>query len=73
MKKIGSQIKSARLARGLTQAELADALDVSQPCVSDIESGEQGLTLPMMCRLASVLRGRFDVTATRAVLRMKKT
>lgn len=37
---LGLAIQQARLARGLTQTELADELDISQRSVSELESGK---------------------------------
>jgi len=37
---IGLAIQQARLARGLTQVELADQLGISQRSVSELESGK---------------------------------
>lgn len=38
-KRIGQVIREARLAKGLTQAELAKMVGISQPSLSDIERG----------------------------------
>ena len=40
----GAGVKKARLKRGLSQAELAKEAGVSQPLISQIESGKSGDT-----------------------------
>ena len=40
----GQQFRSLRKALGLTQAELADRMGMTQPMVSRIERGERGPT-----------------------------
>lgn len=39
---VGGRVRAARKAKGLSQAQLAEAADLSQGTVSDIETGEQG-------------------------------
>ncbi len=51
--RIGRNIKIARLALGLTQAELAESLDLENVTVSRIETGAQ---LPSIDRLDEVAR-----------------
>lgn len=54
MSTIGSRIKQLRTALGLSVSELARRIDVKQPSLSDIESGEtkslKGETLARLCR-----------------------
>lgn len=51
---MGKRIEALRLARGWSQSEAARQLEISQPSLSDIESGEtkslSGKTLAMVCR-----------------------
>lgn len=44
-----------RLHRGMTQAELAERVDLAVPTISQIESGRTGLTLATLERLAAAL------------------
>ncbi len=54
-RKIGNLIQLNRLSRGLTQQELAEALNTSQSAVNRIESGRQNLSLEMLARISEVL------------------
>lgn len=42
---IGLALRAARLARGMTQEQLADELDVPQSTVSELESGKSTIFL----------------------------
>lgn len=53
--KIGSLINTARRERGMTQAELAEALGTSQSAVNRIEKGGQNISLEMIARISDVL------------------
>src|SRR5690606_26224796 len=53
--KIGKLIQEHRQARGLTQAQLADALDTSQSAINRIEKGGQNISLEMLARISDVL------------------
>lgn len=51
---IGTRVKEARKARGISQKELAAKIGTSQPALSLLESGEsQGTTF--LARIASIL------------------
>jgi ribosome-binding protein aMBF1 (putative translation factor) len=52
----------ARLAAGLTQAELAARLNTTQSAVARLESGETLPRVETLCRLAAVLRVRFEIS-----------
>ncbi len=52
---IGKLIQETRLARGLTQTELAEALGTSQSAVNRIEKGGQNISLEMIARIGEVL------------------
>ncbi len=54
-KQLGRRMRSARLATGVTQAELADGGGVSVGYVSRIESGQRRPNLPVLARLAGRL------------------
>ena len=51
----GQNVRIARLKRGLTQVEVADATGMSLTYVSKIENGEKNVTLDTMKKLAVVL------------------
>jgi UDP-N-acetylglucosamine 1-carboxyvinyltransferase len=53
--KIGTLIQEARNSRGLTQTELAKALNTSQSAVNRIEKGGQNVSLEMIARISDVL------------------
>lgn len=57
---IGVRVKSARMARGLSQAELAEKAEVSPSYVSLIEAGRRVPARPVLGTLAAVL----DTSAT---------
>ncbi len=47
-------LKSYRERKGMTQAELARLIDVSQPTICDIENGRQSPSVEVLKRLAKV-------------------
>lgn len=49
---IAAEIASARITKGLSQKELADALGVSQALVSRWENGDSNFTLQTLVRIA---------------------
>ncbi len=54
--RLGDVVKAARLAKGLTQVELSEAVDMSQRWVSDVERGDTETPRPKtLRRLADVL------------------
>ena len=53
---------AARLAAGLTQAELAARLGTTQSAVARLESGTIMPTVETLCRLADVLGIQFEIT-----------
>lgn len=58
--KIGERIARLRKDRGLTQKELAERLDVSQPVVSDYENDVIRIPADVVIRLAAVLKVSSD-------------
>ena len=52
---IGSRIARLRKDKGMTQKELAEALGVTQPAVSDYENDEIGLESIRIVQLAQIL------------------
>lgn len=53
--KIGSLIQETRQARGMTQTQLAKALNTSQSAINRIEKGGQNISLDMLARISDVL------------------
>ncbi|MEI7539592.1 MAG: UDP-N-acetylglucosamine 1-carboxyvinyltransferase [Candidatus Saccharibacteria bacterium] len=53
--KIGVLIQETRQSRGLTQAQLAEALSTSQSAINRIEKGGQNISLEMLARISDVL------------------
>lgn len=51
----GIRIRVARMAKGITQSELAFAIGKSRPSVANIEAGVQGLSLHDAVAVAAVL------------------
>lgn len=55
LRNIGTLIQETRQARGMTQAELAEALGTSQSAINRIEKGGQNISLEMIARIGEVL------------------
>jgi UDP-N-acetylglucosamine 1-carboxyvinyltransferase len=53
--KIGNLIQETRQFRGLTQTQLAEALNTSQSAINRIEKGGQNISLEMLARISDVL------------------
>lgn len=54
-KKLGKRIREERRRLNLTQAELAEAIDISDTYMGAIERGERSLTLDTLVRLVNRL------------------
>ena len=54
-KALGKRIRKERLKLGLTQARLAEDIDISDTYVGQIERGERSLTLDTLVRLVNRL------------------
>ena len=54
-KRLGQRIREERLRLHLTQAELAEAIDISDTYMGAIERGERSLTLDTLVRLVNRL------------------
>ena len=65
-KVLGREIKGARLALGLTQAEVAERLGVSPSYISAVEAGRRNLTLGQLANIASAMRLGIDISFIRA-------
>lgn len=55
-KKVGSAIRGARDAAGLTQSELATSVGVSRTSLTNIELGRQRLLVDQLVELATALQ-----------------
>jgi DNA-binding XRE family transcriptional regulator len=60
--RIEQDLVALREERGLTQAQLARRLGVSQPAVAKIESGSENLTLRTLLRVVTALGGELTIT-----------
>ena len=58
--KIGQRIKTARLEKGFSQAELGALLGCSNNHMSHVEVGQTKVSLSMLIHLAAVLAKDFD-------------
>jgi predicted nucleotidyltransferase/DNA-binding XRE family transcriptional regulator len=58
---LGRAVAAARLEAGLTQADLASKLGTTQSAVARLERGGVTPTIETLCRLADLLRLRFEV------------
>ena len=68
---IGSLIRDARKQRGLTQNQLATALNTSQSAVHRIEAGNQNLSLEMINRIADALESPLIEPANRGTMNFR--
>ena len=55
-KQMGMRLKTAREALGLTQAELARAIDASQPQIDQYERGNLDMRIDRLFQLAGYLK-----------------
>lgn len=53
--RIGTLVRAARQGRGLSQAELAAAVKLTQPHIAQIESGARGVSVQAAPRFAQAL------------------
>jgi transcriptional regulator with XRE-family HTH domain len=54
-RQVGRRIAELRVARHLTQEQLAEAADVSARYVQSVEAGDENLTITSLVRFASLL------------------
>lgn len=57
---IGQQIRKSRKARGLSQEQLAEMVNISTTHMSHIETGNTKLSLPVLVDIANALNVRTD-------------
>ncbi|MFA7659481.1 MAG: helix-turn-helix transcriptional regulator [Candidatus Gastranaerophilaceae bacterium] len=55
LKKFGFNVKVERMKRDITQAELAEILDVHEKYISRIETGKQNVTIKTLNKLSTAL------------------
>ena len=56
LKPVGKRIQDARKAMGLTQADLADKLDISVSHMSSIETGRANFGVETLMKITEILR-----------------
>lgn len=56
LKKFGFNVKIERMRQNITQAELAEILDVHEKYVSRIERGKQNATIKTLNKLSDALK-----------------
>ncbi len=66
-RRLGERIREERGKLGLTQAQLAEAVDISDPYMGAIERGERSLTLDTLVRLVNRLGVTVDYLLTDSV------
>jgi DNA-binding XRE family transcriptional regulator len=62
--RIEQELIALREARGLSQAQVAKLLGVSQPAVAKIESGSENLTLRTLVKMVTALGGMLSIRVT---------
>lgn len=66
-KRLGKRIREERLKLNLTQAQLAESIDISDTYMGAIERGERSLTLDTLVRLVNRLGVTVDYMLSDAV------
>ena len=61
---LGKRIRSARMEAGLSQALLAEFVDISPQYISHIETGRKKVSLDIIVRIATVLNLSLDQLIT---------
>ena len=59
MKKIGKRLQELRESKGLSQSDLASYLGISQPLLSQIESGNRNLNLSLFAKVMNIIQSIF--------------
>lgn len=68
---VGQEVRRARKAASLTQAEVAERLATSPAYVTNVEAGRLNLTLGQLTRIASAIGATLDVNL--ALVEVKPT
>ncbi len=58
--KLGRNLRRIRKEKGFTQADIAEAVGISCPYLSNIENGKVNATISTVARLAKVLKVSVD-------------
>jgi transcriptional regulator with XRE-family HTH domain len=58
LKRLGSAVRAARKARGLSQEALADAAGIDRSHMGKIERGERNVTILNVARIAAALHAK---------------
>ena len=58
---VGQEVRRARKAAGLTQAEVAERLATSPTYITNVEAGRLNLTLGQLTRIAAALGASLDL------------
>jgi transcriptional regulator with XRE-family HTH domain len=66
---VGYEIRRARKAAGLTQAEVAKRLELTVPYVSNVEAGRVNLTVGQLARFADALGSDLRLSLPRIEIR----
>jgi transcriptional regulator with XRE-family HTH domain len=64
---MGERIRRARVAAGLQQQDLADAIGLTRTSVSNIERGKQGLSVDLLYSISLHLHESADVLLRDAI------
>ena len=70
---LGAKVKKLRIANGLTQEEVAKALDVTPGYISNVENGRNLMTLRMLVYYAELTDVSLDYLAGNVDAKYKKT
>ena len=60
LREIGERVKQARLARGLSQADLAEKLNMSVTYLSKIENGRNVMSITVLVKISDALNVSTD-------------
>lgn len=60
LKTFGLNVKFERIKQGLTQAQLAELIDVHEKHICKIETGHQNITLKTLNKIATALNIKWD-------------
>ncbi len=60
LQEIGARLKQARMAKNLTQPQLAEAADISVSFLSNLETGRQAMNIKTMASLLDILNVSAD-------------
>lgn len=60
LQEIGARLKQARLAKNLTQQQLAEAADISVSFLSNLETGRQAMNIKTLTSLLDILNVSAD-------------